>query len=275
MPELPEVESLRRSLLPLIRGTRVSAVSIHRPDVCVSSTGETVTTQDLLFETTIDSIERRGKQLALVGANTRVMCVGLGMTGAIEVVSRASKAAPHTHVSWSLDNGQRMDFIDPRRFGGITTFADWQTLHEERWALLGPDALSIDGVELFNALRSSTRAVKAALLDQHIVAGVGNIYADETLFRSGVDPRKRSSRVDLSTWGRIVENLRVILISAIEAGGSTIRDYRQADGRAGSAQDRHAVYGRGGAPCLNCGALLRRGVVAGRTTVWCATCQRR
>lgn len=275
MPELPEVESLRRSLAPRILGRRVIDVRIHRPDVCSSNTNAVVTGHDVLLGTSFSRLHRHGKQLALVGENGRVICIGLGMTGAMVVSDETSHAAAHTHVSWMLDDGQRLDFIDPRRFGGIRTFVELDALHRERWSLLGPDALLIDSAQLFESLRGSARAVKAALLDQHIVAGVGNIYADETLFRSRVDPRKRAGRIDLSTWGRIVENLRSILTAAIEAGGSTIRDYRNADGAAGSAQERHDVYGRGGKPCVECGAILRIGIVSGRTTVRCCVCQKR
>lgn len=275
MPELPEVESLRRSLSPLIRGKRVISVDINRPDVCKSHDDHIVTVLDLLQGSTIDRLLRHGKQLALVGGNGRVMCIGLGMTGAMEVQDASCVAAAHTHISWMLDDGRRMDFIDPRRFGGIGTFKDLDSLQRVRWSMLGPDALVIQSGRLSDSLRGSVRPVKAALLDQNIIAGVGNIYADETLFKSGVDPRKHAGRIDLSTWGRIVENLKVILNAAIDAGGSTIRDYRKADGSSGSAQDRHAVYGRGGEPCLNCGSSLRVGVVAGRTTVWCPVCQKR
>lgn len=275
MPELPEVESLRRSLTPSIVGRRVEEVIIVRYDICESRDPRGLAEDVFLQGDVVRELTRRGKQLAIHGERGRVLCIGLGMTGAIEIHKRGDPIQRHTHVQWLFDDDQRMDFIDPRRFGGIAAYVDSDQLMRCRWNRLGPDALDADARAVNTIASKSRRSVKAVLLDQSVIAGVGNIYADESLFRSGVDPRKKANRLDLSTWGKIVENVKVVLRQAIDRGGSTIRDYRRSDGSPGSAQEAHKVYGRGGEPCVQCGSILRTDQVAQRTTVWCAQCQRR
>jgi formamidopyrimidine-DNA glycosylase len=138
---------------------------------------------------------------------------------------------------------------------------------------LGPDALTVSGDALAQRVQGSARCIKAALLDQGVLAGVGNIYADEALFRAGVRPQARCSRLAVGTLHALATHLRHLLSLAVQAGGSTVRDYVDATGKAGTAQLLHAVYGRGGHPCTQCGSPLRQALVAQRTTVWCGTCQ--
>ncbi len=269
MPELPEVENVRRKLLPSLLGHSLQSPVVNRPDICDPWPNH------LLDGATITSLLRHGKQLALIAHDGRAMCVHLGMTGALEALPATTPPAPHTHVTWQIHPGPNLlTFSDPRRFGGLWFFDSVDALRSTRWNTLGPDALLATPEDLLSACRGSTRAVKAALLDQSVIAGVGNIYADEALFASDVSPKRKAGRVDRSTWGRIVDNLRAILGSSILAGGSTIRDYRGPDGQPGTAQRTHQVYGRAGQPCHRCQTKLSTAQVGQRTTVWCRTCQR-
>lgn len=229
---------------------------------------------------TIAEIRRHGKQLAIVGtdgsAQTRALIVQLGMTGNLHAESSDAIAEPaptHTHARWMLENGAALAFTDPRRFGGLRVFRALNEL-EEHWSQLGPDALQITGEHLASALCDSARCVKAALLDQAVLAGVGNIYADESLFLAGIRPQTRCRRIALEGWKTLAENIRKVLAEAVAAGGSTLRDYADANGASGRYQGQHRVYGRQDEPCVRCGHGLRSRVLAQRMTVWCPACQR-
>ncbi|MFO0835246.1 MAG: bifunctional DNA-formamidopyrimidine glycosylase/DNA-(apurinic or apyrimidinic site) lyase [Phycisphaerales bacterium] len=273
MPELPEVESTRRSLLPLIGG-RVIAVDLRRADIVDGPR----TPAALLSGASILALHRHGKQLA-IEATRAVVLVHLGMTGQLELTHTPSDGHAHdrhAHAIWSLQLATRAPallwFRDPRRFGGLWTFPSMAEVRA-RWQRLGPDALTISGEELACAVAGSRRAIKAALLDQAVIAGVGNIYADEALFRAGIRPSRFASRLTLDHSERLVRTIREVLAESIQSGGSTLRDYRDAAGQAGSFQSRHRVYGRGGEPCLVCGARLTQTTIAQRTTVYCRQCQ--
>ncbi len=165
-------------------------------------------------------------------------------------------------------------FCDPRRFGGLWAFPTAGALRAARWAQLGPDALRVTAAQLRPRLHATRRPLKSALLDQHLLAGVGNIYADESLFRAGLHPRRPAASLSRQEVAGLAAAIRFCLQTSLAAGGSTLRDYRDADGRSGFAQAAHAVYGRGGLPCFTCGARLRIGQTAQRTTVHCPRCQR-
>lgn len=332
MPELPEVESVRRALGPII-GARVAAVSVRRRDVIVlpgdppggwtrrrariaealplardrrerANAGELSPALSresaelsgdalafpsaLLAGATIDALDRRGKQLAIGstdGREARWLTVQLGMTGQL-LLERASDStltrSPHDHVEWSLvlrdGHAARLVFRDPRRFGCVRAWDSRATLDEHWGRELGPDALETSDDELaehlWAVLKRSHRPIKAALLDQSVLAGVGNIYADEALFEACVKPRRRTDRLTREELARLAVALRRVLACAVEAGGSTLRDYVRPDGEPGSYQLRHAVYGRGGEACTRCGTRLKAAIVAQRTSVWCGGCQR-
>jgi formamidopyrimidine-DNA glycosylase len=172
-----------------------------------------------------------------------------------------------------LDDGGRIEFRDPRRFGGVWTFASFPELVERRWKSLGPDALTATAGAVFDRLQRTRRPIKAALLDQNLLAGLGNIYVDELLFRCGVHPLTPCDRLDRPRVRTMVSHMRRLLGSAVEAGGSTLRDYVDAEGRAGGFQNLHRVYGRAGLFCKRCGKSLKDLRVAGRMTVYCPGCQ--
>lgn len=289
MPELPEVECVRQSMLPALLGRRIERARLLRHDVLfdgalagrrrllgslVGVGTEESAARALLEGATIDRIERLGKHLALVARDGRVLEVHLGMTGHVGIAPASLVApAPHLHAHWELEGGLAMTFHDPRRFGGLWACADEGELRTRRWSALGPDALTISTHALRAALGGSARALKAGLLDQRALAGVGNIYADEALFRARVSPRRRCRRVRNAEWDTLAHCVREVLAEGVARGGSTLRDYRDAGGREGTMQERFSVYGRGGEPCTGCGNTLRSALIAQRTTVWCGRCQ--
>ncbi|HEX8877245.1 MAG TPA: bifunctional DNA-formamidopyrimidine glycosylase/DNA-(apurinic or apyrimidinic site) lyase [Phycisphaerales bacterium] len=275
MPELPEVESVRRSLEPLVLGRVIKRAEIRRRDFVVTGGARPrgATPSEFLEGARVVTLERLGKQVAIVGDDGRSVCVQLGMSGYVDVASESEPK--HTHAVWTLDNGLRVLFVDPRRFGGLTCYPTFEALRAQHWGGLGPDGLELGAGRLIEACRGTKRAIKAVLLDQSVVAGVGNIYADESLFASGIDPRTIARRVTPARLGRLANAVRAVLHKAVELKGSTLRDYRDAAGQPGGAQAAHAVYGRAGKACVRCGTVLRSGQVAQRTTVWCPSCQTR
>ena len=286
MPELPEVEHLRRSLEPVLLGRTIVKATLHRRDIAVmpadpqggfsrsssDAPPARLTRRDLLLDAEIDQLERKGKQLAILATDGRAVCVHLGMTGGLIhlPLSSRNRTRDHVHATWWLDDGSRLLFRDPRRFGGLWIFPTRMCL-DERWEKLGPDALHVTTRALTAALQSAP--IKATLLDQRVLAGVGNIYADESLFRARIRPGRPSHSLCASEIRRLASSIRAILRQAIRAGGSSIRDYRDAQGLQGIQQHRHAVYGRGRKPCALCANPLLVQVIAQRTTVSCAYCQ--
>lgn len=226
----------------------------------------------LLDGARIDRLERRGKQLAIVARDGRTLVVQLGMSGQMI----AGDCDPtHRHVTWHAVRGRScvpVTFRDPRRFGGLSAWPSFDAVRESWDRELGPDALDIDADRLRSAL-AGRRSVKAALLDQRAIAGVGNIYADESLHRAGIDPRMRCARMRQDDVQALASAIRHVLGRAVVRGGSTLRDHRSATGSRGDAQQDHAVYGRGGMPCRRCGTPIRSCRLAGRTTCWCPRCQ--
>ena len=293
MPELPEVERVRRDLEPALLGRTVTAVRLRRRDVVATPddppggfsrnrragreppTPRRVPRADLLLGQRITALLRRGKRLAVVADSGRALAVHLGMTGRLAAVPPHARPrlAPHTHVSWTLDDGARLHFSDPRRFGGVWTFPSAESLARRQFDPLGPDALDIAARDLAPRLARAARPIKAALLDQAVLAGVGNIYADEALHRAGIHPGALARELAPERVGDLARAVRHVLRAALRAGGSTIRDYASPGGDPGAYQTSHRVYARAGLPCLACHATLESDLIAQRTTVWCPRCQ--
>lgn len=272
MPELPEVERVRLTLAAHLLGQAVQHVRLHRRDIITGSNRPAA----LLAGATVHDIRRHGKQLALIAPDGRCVAIHLGMTGSLRYSQQPPNVATdkHIHVVWTLAGGGMLAFRDPRRFGGLWTFPSFDALCEARWSSLGPDALAIVPARLYAALTGTHRPLKAALLDQGILAGLGNIYVDELLFQCGLDPRKWADSLALPRVQAMVRAMRTLLRRAIAAGGSSISDYTDGNGEAGSFQNRHQVYGRSGKPCRRCGKTLVGFSLAGRTTVRCPRCQK-
>lgn len=283
MPELPEVETVRRSLLARVIGRRVVRVRVRRPGVVTGKRSPSALLQGLY----LTQVHRHGKQLAIQGATRPDMgqqgpcvCVHLGMSGSLRHYPAADSdgnekpmSDPHTHVLWHLDDGSILVFHDPRRFGGLWTFSTIPQLLHNRWHCLGPDALRINASNLHRSFQKTSRCVKAVLLDQKAVAGLGNIYVDELLFNCRVHPATRADSLSIRQSREMIRETRRLLRQAISQGGSTFRDYRDAAGQAGTFQSRHHVYGKSGKACSRCEHTLRSTQVAGRTTVFCQHCQ--
>ncbi|MBC7835503.1 MAG: bifunctional DNA-formamidopyrimidine glycosylase/DNA-(apurinic or apyrimidinic site) lyase [Phycisphaerales bacterium] len=287
MPELPEVESVRRTLEPHLLGARIERAHLRRRDICHGS----CTDIGLLVGATIVKLRRHGKQLAIIGSsaisktgrravqeNDRAIVIHLGMSGQLFIERGDELSRTHVHCVWTVRGANsstttRLIFRDPRRFGGLWT-GKWKWVIGEHWTDLGPDAATIDAGILGRRLAGSRQTIKAALLDQEVLAGVGNIYADESLHRAHLHPETIAGALGPDAIKRLAKAVREALAEAIDAGGSTLRDYRNGDGETGKQQLRLAVYGRGGKRCFQCNAPLLSGTVAQRTTIWCPTCQR-
>lgn len=279
MPELPEVENVRRSLLPIV-GRTITTVRVHRRDI-VHGRADSAS---LGCKKSVHQITRHGKQMALVtrsvtknSGREACVCVHLGMTGTLRLHGSGGAEKPvaggHVHLEWEFDDGSVLLFSDPRRFGGIWTLGGVDALIHQKWATLGPDALRVPPRTLHQNLNKTRRALKAALLDQSLIAGLGNIYVDELLHRCRLHPFTRANTLTLAQIQTLVAKMRRLLTTAIDKGGSTLRDYVDSSGNAGAYQFSHAVYGRAGQHCLVCHQTLAKLLVAGRTTVFCPHCQ--
>lgn len=263
MPELPEVETIRRQLEPWVVGRSVVDAGSH-PSMKFTPAVEIVGAE-------IESLARRGKFLLFGLDDDRELIVHLGMTG--QLLPDPDPADPHLRAWWSFDDGAVLGFRDVRRFGRIRVAENHA--YQGMLAELGPEPLSADFTpdHLYDALRRSSRHVKTQLLSQKPVAGVGNIYADEACFRAGVHPGAR--RVSRAKATALHEAIVHVLRQAVDHGGTTLRDYRNADGGEGQNQYHLDCYGRYGDPCVRCGEELRRLTLDARTTTYCRTCQRR
>jgi formamidopyrimidine-DNA glycosylase len=285
MPELPEVEAVRRQVEGVVVGGVITRVQVHRRDVVRDRSGRRegrLAANHLGRGLTIDTVGRRGKQLMISFSNGGGMIIRLGMSGRItlEDGSTRNPAPPHRHLVLRMkvpntpEKQTWMSFIDPRRFGGVYLFASIEDCLDRLLAGLGPEATSIRGRQLGDLLGCTRRAVKAALLDQSVLAGVGNIYADEALHRAGLHPARPGNSISPPEAARLAAAIRSTLRVAIQAGGSTLRDHILPDGSSGAFIEKHQVYGRGGAPCPHCQQALKVLQIASRTSTFCSTCQR-
>ena len=280
MPELPEVETTRRGLLPHVEGRRVAGVVLHRPDLrwpipdAIRST---------LPGQRIHAIRRRAKYL-LLDTDVGSALLRLGMTGSLRVLPRDTPLRPHDHVEILLEGadgtpGPVLRFNDPRRFGCLL----WQAPGETHPLLagLGPEPLSdsldgaaFDGDYLFARSRGRRVPVKTFLMDQAVVVGVGNIYAAEALFVAGISPLRAAGSVSKARYRLLADAVKAILNHAISRGGTTLRDFISPDGAPGYFEQELLAYGRGGQACPRCGRALRQARIGQRASVWCGRCQR-
>ena len=270
MPELPEVETTRRGLLPHLRRRIVVALDIRQPRLRWPIAPELRT---LLPGQRIEGIERRAKYL-LVHVQTGSALLHLGMSGSLRIVPATTPFGPHDHVDWRLDSGRVLRYTDPRRFGCQL----WQPRGEVHPLLLGlgPEPLSdaFDGDCLWVRSRGRRAAVKMFLMDQAVVVGVGNIYASEALFAAGIHPKRAAGSVSRARYARLAYEVKRILARAITRGGTTLRDFISPDGAPGYFEQELFVYGRAGEACKVCGASIRSMTLGQRSTYHCPHCQR-
>jgi formamidopyrimidine-DNA glycosylase len=288
MPELPEVETVRRGLAPVLEGAVIATVRVNRPDLRWPFPERMA---ERLTGARVERLRRRSKYILADLSTGETLIIHLGMSGRMIVsVGDTARAAPgvfhhahpapekHDHVVFDTDAGARVTFNDARRFGAMDLAPTDQV--EAHWLLsgLGPEPLgnAFHEDHLARAFAGRRTPVKAALLDQRIVAGLGNIYVCEALFRSGISPLRHAGRISRPRIARLVGDIRTVLAEAIEAGGSSLRDYRQADGDLGYFQHNFRVYGREGEACqtLDCRGVIRRKVQSGRSSFYCPICQR-
>lgn len=264
MPELPEVETVVRTVAPYLTGRVIVAAEFTSRFV---TPGNRSTLSKHLAGRRIEAVRRRGKFI-LVHLDVGVLSIHLGMTGRLLMASekRAGKPVEHTYAEFALDDGVLL-YQDPRQFGKI----EWNPRRVER---LGPEPLEISFEEFRTRLRRKAR-IKPLLLNQSFLAGLGNIYADESLFAAGIHPLASAAKLSAPRAAKLHQAIREILTAAIEAGGSSISDYVDAEGRKGWFQVSHRVYGREGEPCVNCATPIRRIVVAQRSSHFCPRCQKR
>ncbi|MGB3457266.1 MAG: bifunctional DNA-formamidopyrimidine glycosylase/DNA-(apurinic or apyrimidinic site) lyase [Litorimonas sp.] len=278
MPELPEVETVRRGLAPVLEGRTITRVQLNRPDLRFPFPDDFAAR---IEGRRIERLSRRAKFLQADLSSGERLFMHLGMSGRFILegdqlgeFTHAHDADPkHHHVVFTTEDGNTVTYNDPRRFGFMELVGA-----DEPYRLdgIGPEPLSNDwnAPELRKVLKAKKTPIKLALLDQRVVAGLGNIYVCEALFRAGISPGRGAGRLSVPETERLVGHVKDVLAEAIEAGGSSLRDHRQADGALGYFQHRFAVYGREGEPCPACARPVSRRVQGGRSTFHCRSCQR-
>jgi formamidopyrimidine-DNA glycosylase len=271
VPELPEVETVVRKIRPRLVGRRFTGAPLASPLMIADPRFA-----ERLMRTSVRRLDRQGKWMFARLSSDETLVVHLGMTGRFGVMPAHAAVEKHTHVRLRLDDGaEEMRFVDPRRFGEF--FVADADEFDRRFGprKLGPDALTATLQDLKIGLAKTTRTTKSALLDQRLIAGVGNIYADEILHRAGVPPTARADRLPAEAVANVHRAMRRVLTAAIRAEGTTIHSFLGADGAMGKFQLRLRVYGRRGEPCLTCGAEIRwtDAAASGRSSYWCPRCQ--
>lgn len=272
MPELPEVETTRRGIAPWLEGRRLLGARVRQPrlrwpvpaDLDARVRGRRVR-----------QVRRRAKYLLLDLGNDDWLLLHLGMSGSLRVLPKDSPPGPHDHLDLLLEERRLLRLRDPRRFGAVLWWHGLPQAHP-RLRRLGPEPLSatFSGAHLYGLSRARRTPVKAFIMDQRVVVGIGNIYANEALFAAGIHPGRAAGRIALSRYRRLVAAIRETLEAAIAQGGTTLRDFEQADGRPGYFAQTLRVYGRAGRPCPRCGTPIRRRELGGRSAWWCPRCQR-
>jgi len=268
MPELPEVQTIVTTLRPSLLGRPLSNVRLLRPDILHPSGLELPAKVN---GRRVADVTRRGKKIIIQLDDGESFFIHLGMSGRLTLEASASQLPLHTHLVISLPENRELRFTDPRRFGGVWWIGD--DYHPDSG--LGPEALDLIPAYLIERLARTKRAIKTALLDQKLIAGIGNIYADEALFAAGIHPTTLTHRLKPDQITALVRAIKKVLTRALRHKGSTLRDFRNADGQPGGFQKLHRVYDREGKPCHNCKTPLLRLVLGGRSTHFCPSCQKR
>ena len=295
MPELPEVETVRRGLAPVMEGARIVKVEVRRGDLRWPLAKDFA---KRIAGATVDGLGRRAKYLIADLSSGDVLMMHLGMSGSFHIIQDAKnekrnarpgdfhhargKIGAHDHVIFHMSNGATVTFNDPRRFGSMKLVARAKLDREPLLSALGPEPLGneFDAGVLAKACQAKKTSLKAALLDQRVVAGLGNIYVCEALYRAHLSPKRQASTIADRKGApneravALVDAIKVVLHDAIKAGGSSLRDHRQADGTLGYFQHSFRVYDREGEPCQDCKGTIKRIVQSGRSTFYCPGCQK-
>jgi formamidopyrimidine-DNA glycosylase len=283
MPELPEVETIARGLNQRIAGEVIDSVWLgEKPEPLKSTAAEIAS---VLEHRRIMQVRRVGKHIVFDLQRSRrnssrkvpvvdgQWIVHLGMTGRLLIASPEMETAKHTHAVLKLTSGKELRFVDPRRFGRLAVVRI-DPKSAAGFAAPGDEPLKSQVGPFMALFRGRKTPIKSALLNQKLLSGVGNIYADESLFRAGIRPRRRAASLTRAELQKLHVALQAVLREAIKLGGSSVNDYVDADGQEGFFQLRHRVYGREGEPCLVCGTAIKRVIIAGRSSHYCPQCQR-
>lgn len=282
MPELPEVETVRRGLAPVMEGRRIARLVQNRPDLRFPMPERF---SERVSGAVVERLGRRAKFLVAELSTGEALVMHLGMSGRFtigtsgplgEFVHDTGTDPRHDHVIFQMEDGHQIAFNDPRRFGFMEMWPVAEFDGYPRLKSLGPEPMSngFSSAYLSDALRGKATPIKSALLDQSVIAGLGNIYVCEALFRSGISPRRLARTVVGTRTERLVPAINAVIAEAIDAGGSTLRDFASPSGDLGYFPHRFAVYGREGKACPHCGGLIRRVVQSGRSSFYCGNCQR-
>ncbi len=282
MPELPEVETIARGLHKRVAGDTIESVWLgEKPEPLKSSASEIA---GVLEGSRILQVRRVGKHIVFdlerISRRKRnpiqhgQWIVHLGMTGRMQVTTPDTELAKHTHAVVKLASGKELRFVDPRRFGRLAVVRLDTRRGTEAFAAPGDEPLISESERFISLFRGRKTPIKSALLNQKLLSGVGNIYADEALFRSGIRPRRRASSLTREQLRKLHAAVQEVLREAIALGGSSVSDYVNADGEEGFFQLQHRVYGRKGEPCLVCSTPIKRVVIAGRSSHYCSRCQK-
>lgn len=269
MPELPEVETTKRGIEPWLVHQRIERIVVRQSRLRWPVPSEI----HLLAGQEITKLSRRAKYL-LIETATGTAIWHLGMSGSLRLVDQDSEPNKHDHIDWILSNGKALRYHDPRKFGALLFVPPNEKI--KVLAHLGPEPLSdsFTSERLFQRSRNKTQAVKAFIMDSHTVVGVGNIYANESLFNAGIRPQTPAGKISKARYIRLTQEIKTVLAKAIEQGGTTLKDFVGGDGKPGYFAQELQVYGRAGLPCVKCGALLSELKIGQRASVFCKKCQR-
>lgn len=270
MPELPEVETTRRGILPHIQGNTILDIIVRDRRLRWPVPQNL---KDKLHGQKVLEVSRRGKYLLLSTA-AGTLIIHLGMSGSLRVLACDTPYEKHDHVDIAFESKQCLRLRDPRRFGAVL-FSESNPAEHELLRDLGPEPLSpvFNGDYLFAKSRKRTACVKAFIMDSHIVVGVGNIYANEALFAAGIHPRRAAGKVTRAQYELLAQAIKNVLRAAIKAGGTTLRDFTRSDGKPGYFRQSLKVYDRAGEPCPKCGKAISQAVIAQRAAYYCTHCQ--
>jgi formamidopyrimidine-DNA glycosylase len=271
MPELPEVEEVRRTLEPFVLNVRMVHITVDRPSYIRTGSGRLAS----LTGRRITGTLRHGKKLFCLFDDGQVLLFHLGMSGRISCCKPHEPKRRHTHLTLELATGLEVRMDDPRRFGGVWHYANWANAQAQQiTGIMGVDALELKPDDLA-AWKTMRGRLKAELLSQRTVAGLGNIYVDEALWLAKLHPLQLLHRIKLRCHAELTTAIHSVLNKSITMGGTTLRDYRNVKDQKGQFAASLCAYGRAGLPCLRCGSILTEKNISGRTTVWCPQCQRK
>lgn len=270
MPELPEVETTRRGIEPHIKGHHVCDVIVRQPKLRWPVPRGL---KQKLSGQRINSVERRAKYL-LLSFDKGTLIMHLGMSGSLRIVDAAAQPGKHDHVDIVLDNGKALRLTDPRRFGAVL-WTKGEPQHHELIAHLGPEPLDevFTGDYLHRLSRGRKSSIKQFIMDGKVVVGVGNIYASESLYLAGINPKRAAGKISLQRYRKLADAITAVLAAAIEQGGTTLRDFVGGDGKPGYFAQKLNVYGKTGEPCPDCGQPIKQIVLGQRSTYYCPHCQ--